>query len=76
MWLTKACEIAGFKGVFNVNTYHGNSKTQHLYYLDVPCGDEAYIVDFRPEKLYDDDISDMKGIEEAFLKGIKAKKYN
>ena len=32
---------------------------------------EAYIVDFRLEKLYDDDISDMKGIEEAFLKGIK-----
>lgn len=61
---------------FKVNTYHGNSKTQHLYYLDVPCGDEAYIVDFRPEELYDDDISDMKGIEEAFLKGIKAEKYN
>lgn len=51
-------------------------KTQHLYYLVVPCADEAYIVDFRLEKLYDDDISDMKGIEEAFLKGIKVEKNN
>ena len=76
MLLTKACEIARFKGVFKVNTYYGNSKTQHLYYLVVPCVDEAYIVDFRLEKLYDDDISDMKGIEEAFLKGIKAEKNN
>lgn len=47
-----------------------------LPYMSIPCGDEAYIADFRPEKLYDDDISDMKGIEEAFLKGIKAEKYN
>lgn len=29
-----ACEIAGFKGVLKVNTYSGNSKTQHIYYLD------------------------------------------
>lgn len=76
MWLTKACEIARFKDVFKVNTYYENSKTQHLYYLVVPCADEAYIVDFRLEKLYDDDISNMKGIEEAFLKDIKAEKNN
>ncbi len=31
-----ACEIAGFKGALKVNTYSGNSKTQHIYYLDFP----------------------------------------
>ena len=70
----KACEIAGFKGILKVNTYSGNSKTQHIYYLDVPCGDETYVVNFRLEKLYDKDISDMKSIEEAFLKSIKVEK--
>lgn len=64
------------QGRFKVNTYYENSKTQHSYYLVVPCADEAYIVDFRPEKLYDNDISDKKGIEDAFLKGIKAEKNN
>lgn len=71
-----ACEIAGFKGVLKVNTYSGNSKTQHIYYLDVPCGDETYVVNFRLEELYDDDISEMKNIEEAILKSIKVEKNN
>ena len=71
-----ACEIAGFKGVLKVNTYSGNSKTQHIYYLDVPCGDETYVVNFRLEKLYDDDVSEMKSIEEAILKSIKVEKSN
>lgn len=31
----KACEIADFKGILKVNTYSGNSKTQHIYFLDV-----------------------------------------
>jgi len=70
----KACEIAGFKGILKVNTYSGNSKTQHIYYLDVPCGDETYVVNFRLEKLYDDDVFEMKTIEEAILKSIKVKK--
>lgn len=72
----KACEIAGFKGILKVNTYSGNSKTQHIYYLDVPCGDETYVVNFRLEKLYDDDVSEMKSIEEAILKSIKVEKSN
>ena len=72
----KACEIAGFKGVLKVNTYSGNSKTQHIYYLDVPCGDETYVVNFRLEELYDDDVSAMKSIEEAFLKSIKVEINN
>lgn len=72
----KACEIAGFKGVLKVNTYSGNSKTQHIYYLDVPCGDETYVVNFRLEELYDDDVSEMKSIEEAFLKSIKVEINN
>ena len=72
----KACEIAGFKGVLKVNTYSGNSKTQHIYYLDVPCGDETYVVNFRLEELYDDDTSEMKNIEEAVLKSIKVEKNN
>ena len=71
-----ACEIAGFKGVLKVNTYSGNSKTQHIYYLDVPCGDETYVVNFRLEELYDDDTSEMKNIEEAVLKSIKIEKNN
>lgn len=71
-----ACEIAGFKGVLKVNTYSGNSKTQHIYYLDVPCGDETYVVNFRLEELYDDDTSEMKNIEEAILKSIKVEKNN
>lgn len=71
-----ACEIAGFKGILKVNTYSGNSKTQHIYYLDVPCGDETYVVNFRLEELYDDDISEMKNIEEAILKSIKVEKNN
>ena len=71
-----ACEIAGFKGVLKVNTYSGNSKTQHIYFLDVPCGDETYVVNFRLEKLYDDDVSEMKTIEEAILKSIKVEKSN
>lgn len=72
----KACEIAGFKGILKVNTYSGNSKTQHIYFLDVPCGDETYVVNFRLEKLYDDDVSEMKAIEEAILKSIKVEKSN
>lgn len=71
-----ACEIAGFKGVLKVNTYSGNSKTQHIYYLDVPCGDETYVVNFRLEELYNDDTSEMKNIEEAILKSIKVEKNN
>lgn len=71
-----ACEIVGFKGILKVNTYSGNSKTQHIYYLDVPCGDETYVVNFRLEELYDDDISEMKNIEEAILKSIKVEKNN
>lgn len=71
-----ACEIAGFKGVLKVNTYSGNSKTQHIYYLDVPCGDETYVVNFRLEELYNDDTSEMKNIEEAVLKSIKVEKNN
>ena len=72
----KACEIAGFKGILKVNTYSGNSKTQHIYFLDVPCGDETYVINFRLEKLYDDDVSEMKTIEEAILKSIKVEKSN
>ena len=71
-----ACEIAGFKGILKVNTYSGNSKTQHIYFLDVPCGDETYVVNFRLEELYDDDTSEMKNIEEAILKSIKVEKNN
>ena len=71
-----ACEIAGFKGVLKVNTYSGNSKTQHIYYLDVPCGDETYVVNFRLEELYNDDTSEMKNIEESILKSIKVEKNN
>ena len=69
MGLTYAGAIARFQVVFQVTTYYGKSTTQDLYYLVVPCADEAYIVDFRLEKLYDDDFSDMNGIEEAFLQG-------
>lgn len=72
----KACKIAGFKGILKVNTYSGNSKTQHIYFLDVPCGNETYVVNFRLEKLFDNDVSEMKTIEEAILKSIKVEKSN